>query len=106
MISPVLYSYIPSKIRTSVSTNEKFIADFSAYGKIKILRSDNGSEFQLNDFQTLHHKNNIKHETSAPYSPIFSSVSYTYKHLKKKLDPRCEKGIFVRYDRNSPFYLV
>ena len=37
---------------------------------------------------------------------IFGSTCYTYKNLKKKLDPKCEKGIFVGYDRNSPAYLV
>ena len=37
---------------------------------------------------------------------IFESTCYIYKNLKKKLDPKCEKGIFVGYDRNSPAYLV
>ena len=37
---------------------------------------------------------------------IFGSVCYTYKHSKKKLDPRCKKGIFVGYDRSSSAYLV
>ena len=36
---------------------------------------------------------------------IFRSICYAYKNLKK-LDPKCEKGIFVGYDRNSPAYLV
>lgn len=37
----------------------------------------------------------------------FGSVCYTYKQLEKgKLDPRCEEGIFVSYDKNSPAYLV
>lgn len=30
-----------------------------------------------------------------------------YKHLDKgKLDPKCEQGVFVGYDKNSPAYLV
>ena len=33
---------------------------------------------------------------------IFESTCYAYKNLKKK----CEKGIFVGYDRNSLAYLV
>ena len=37
---------------------------------------------------------------------IFGSTCYAYKSLMEKLDPKCEKGIFVRYDRNSPAYLV
>ena len=37
---------------------------------------------------------------------IFGSTCYAYKNLKKKLDPKCEKVIFVGYERNSPAYLV
>ena len=37
---------------------------------------------------------------------IFGSDCYVYKHNQKKLDPRCTKGIFVGYDKNSPAYLV
>ena len=37
---------------------------------------------------------------------IFGSTCYAYKNLKKKLDPKCKKGIFVGYDRNIPPYLV
>ena len=36
---------------------------------------------------------------------IFESTCYAYKKLKK-LDLKCEKRIFVGYDRNSPAYLV
>ena len=36
---------------------------------------------------------------------IFGSTCYACKNLKKKLDPKCEKQIFVGYDRNSPEYL-
>ena len=36
----------------------------------------------------------------------FGSPCYAYKQDNKKLDPRCEKGIFVGYDKNSPAYLV
>ena len=37
---------------------------------------------------------------------IFGSTCYAYKNLKKKLDPKCEKGIFVGHGRNTPAYLV
>ena len=37
---------------------------------------------------------------------VFGSVCYPYVQIKKKLDPRCKKGIFVGYDKNSPAYLV
>lgn len=34
----------------------------------------------------------------------FGSECYAYN--KEKLNARCEKGIFVGYDKNSPSYLV
>lgn len=37
---------------------------------------------------------------------VFGSACYAYKRDKKKLDARCEKGIFEWYDKNSPAYLV
>ncbi|KAJ8396148.1 hypothetical protein AAFF_G00022210 [Aldrovandia affinis] len=36
----------------------------------------------------------------------FGSVCYAYKQDKRKLDSRCEKGFFVRYDKNSPTYMI
>ena len=36
---------------------------------------------------------------------IFESTCYAYKNLKK-LDPKCEKGIFAGYNRNGASYLV
>lgn len=36
---------------------------------------------------------------------IFGSKCYAYKQNKKKLGSRCEKGIFIGYDKNSPAYL-
>ena len=49
--------------------HKKIIADTAPHGRIKSLRSDNGSEFKSNDFQRLLSDNSIRHETSAPYSP-------------------------------------
>ena len=37
---------------------------------------------------------------------IFGSTCYAYKNLTKKGDSKCEKEIFVGYDRNSLAYLV
>ena len=36
----------------------------------------------------------------------FGSVCYAYKQDKRKLHSRCDKGIFVGYDKNSPAYMV
>ena len=48
---------------------EQFLADCAPYGKVKTIRSDNGTEFTSEDFSSPLRKNNIKHERSAPYSP-------------------------------------
>ena len=37
---------------------------------------------------------------------LFGSVCYANIHGKKKLDPRCEKGYFIGYDKYSPSFLV
>ena len=37
---------------------------------------------------------------------IFGLTYYAYKNLTKKRNPKCDKGIFVGYDRSSPSYLV
>jgi hypothetical protein len=52
----------------TLKATEKFLADSAPYGEIKRLRSDNGTEFTNQDFETLLRKNKIRHETSAPYS--------------------------------------
>ena len=36
----------------------------------------------------------------------FGTICYAYLQNKKKLDARCEKGIFVGYDSQSPAFLV
>lgn len=173
--SGAVFVYFLKAKSDTVKATEKFIADVAPYGKIKCVRSDNGTEFTAKEFQSLLSKNAIRHETSAPYSPHqngtaernwrtlfemarcmllesnlpknlwtyavmtaavirnrcynkrvgqtphymftgrkpdlskmkeFGSVCYAYRQNKKKLDSRCEKGIFVGYDKNSPAYLV
>ncbi|KIC01241.1 hypothetical protein OA88_15095, partial [Flavobacterium sp. JRM] len=36
----------------------------------------------------------------------FGSICFAYKQEKSKLDSRCEQGVFIGYDKNSPAYLV
>ena len=60
--------FIRQKSDTFKAT-EKFLADSAPYGKVKCLRSDNGTEFTSESFQNLLLKHGIKHEKSAPYSP-------------------------------------
>jgi hypothetical protein len=52
-----------------VEATEKFLADIAPFGKVKRIRSDNGTEFTSRKFKSLLRQNSIKHETSAPYSP-------------------------------------
>ena len=66
--SGVIFVYFLKTKKDTVSTTKKFIADTApAPGRIKSLRSDNGSEFKLNDFQRLLCDNSIRHETHSPH---------------------------------------
>ena len=59
-----------------------------------------------------------KHIGTTPYTALtgkkcdlakmhkFGSECYAYIQDKGKLDPRCEKGLFVGHDKGSPAYLV
>ena len=53
----------------AVKATEKFISDVAPYGKIKVIRTDNGGEFISDDFNSLLIKNKIKHNYTCPYSP-------------------------------------
>ena len=59
-------------MKTKADTPEalkQFIADHSIYGKIKKLRSDNGTEFKSHKFNDILYEKSIKHEYSSEYSP-------------------------------------
>ena len=59
-----------------------------------------------------------KHIGTTPYTALtgkkcdlakrhkFGSECYAYLQDKGKLDPRCEKGLFVGHDKGSPAFLV
>ena len=44
------------------------MADTAPFGSVKYIRSDNGSEFTWNSYQSFLRKHRIRHNTSAPYS--------------------------------------
>ncbi|KAG7479129.1 Retrovirus-related Pol poly from transposon TNT 1-94 [Solea senegalensis] len=56
-----------------------------------------GTKFKMDVYGKTPNLSNMK---------IFGSECYVYKQDKKKLDSRCEKGIFVGYDKYSPAYNV
>ena len=66
--SGAMFVYFLKQKNKTVRATEQFLADCAPYGKVKIIRSDNGTEFTSEDFSSLLRKNNIKHERSAPYS--------------------------------------
>ena len=67
--SGAIFVYLLKNKCDSVVAAEKFLSDVSPYGKVKCLRTDNGTEFSSKVFGGLLRKNLIKHEFSAPYSP-------------------------------------
>ena len=82
----------------------KFLADCALYGQVKCLRSDNGTEFMNNDFQTLLRKRGIKHETSCPNSPHKNGTAERHSRTLFEM-VRClllERSV----PKNSPAYLV
>lgn len=67
--SSAVFVYFLKNKSDTVQATERFLADVAPYGKIKRLRSDNGTEYTAKSFKSLMVKNGIRHETSAPYSP-------------------------------------
>ena len=53
----------------AIEATGKFLADCAPIGKVKRLRTDNGTEFTNDNFRSLMLTHGIKHEKSAPYSP-------------------------------------
>ena len=63
----IMIYFLQNKI-DALRATEKFLADLSPYGKVKSIRSDNGTESTSQAFENLLIKHSIKHERSAPYS--------------------------------------
>ena len=73
--SGVVFVYFLKQKSDAYKACERFIADCAPQGKVKCIRSDNGTEFTGKDFQDVLVKNGIKHECSAPYSPHQNGVA-------------------------------
>ena len=67
--SGTVFVYFLKSKSDTVQATETFLADCSRYGQVKCMRSDNGTEFTSDAFQTFLRERGIKHETSSPYSP-------------------------------------
>ena len=67
--SGVAFVYFLKSKSDAVETTERFLADSAPFGKVKCLRSENGSEFTSRAYKALLKKHCIRHDTSAPYSP-------------------------------------
>ena len=67
--SGVVSMYFLKNKSDTVEATEKYLADTAVFGKVKCIRSDNGTVFTSHRFKSLLRENQIKHETSAPYSP-------------------------------------
>ena len=67
--SGAMFVYFLKQKNETVRATVQFLADCAPYGKVKTIRSDNGTEFTSEDFSSLLRKNNIKHERSVPYLP-------------------------------------
>ena len=60
--------FLKTKSDTTLAT-KKFLADSAPYGRVKCIRSDNGTEYTSDVFQSLLREKGIRHEMSCPYSP-------------------------------------
>ena len=67
--SGVVFVYFLKSKSDAVEATERFLADSAPFGKVKCLRSDNGSEFLSQAYKSLLKRHCIRHDTSAPYSP-------------------------------------
>ena len=66
--SGAVFVYCLKHKSDTVEATGRFLADTAPYGKVKCIRSDNGTEFTGQGYQALLRRNRIRHETS-PYSP-------------------------------------
>ena len=67
--SGFVFVYFLKSKSDAVEATERFLADSAPYGKVKCLRSDNGTEYTSQAYKSLIKKHCIRHDTSAPYSP-------------------------------------
>ena len=67
--SGAVFVHLLKNKSNTIDAAKKFLSDVAPYGKVKCIRSDNGTEFTSNCFRELLLSNKIKHEFSAPHSP-------------------------------------
>ena len=67
--SGTVFVYFLKNKSDALEATERFLADSAPFGKVKCLRSDNGTEYTSQAYKSLLKKHCIRHDTSAPYSP-------------------------------------
>ena len=67
--SGAIHLYLLKNKNDSSKALETFLSDVAPFGTVKCLRSDNGTEFTGEEFESVLRRNCIKHEFSAPSSP-------------------------------------
>ena len=67
--SGAIHLYHLRKKTDSVHALEKFLSDIAPFGRVKCLRTDNGTEFTSAEFESVLRRRGIRHECSAPHSP-------------------------------------
>ena len=74
----LLFVYFLQQKSDATKALKKFLSDIAPYGKVKRMtpygktkrmRSDNGGEYIADEYEEVLIENQIRHETSAPYSP-------------------------------------
>ncbi|GBO36404.1 Uncharacterized protein K02A2.6 [Araneus ventricosus] len=68
----------PMKITTTKKTIECLRDSFARFGLLRVLVSDNGSQFTSYEFQRFMQSNGIKHKTSAPFKPSSNGQAERY----------------------------
>ena len=67
--SGLMMTYLIKQKNDTVEATKRFLADVSPFGKVKYIRSDNGTEFTSKEIEALLTNQGICHQKSVPYSP-------------------------------------
>lgn len=69
------FAYLLKGKDDAATALEQFLADINQCGSVECLRSDNGTEFTAERFQSVLRRNKIRYQTSSPHSPHQNGVA-------------------------------